>query len=363
MVDGGNNNLVLSALAVDMEWEAVCSNLSRLHSSGNLVKHLEQELKEYHHPLLHIVAERGDKNNMNSALDCIKRAEDLMAVIQHSDNRGRNVLHIAASKCDESLRCILTRLDRDFLMDILSQVCHKSLTALQTAIEHQNLKAVDIILMSTSRPESVGRTLPKHNERLAFISIPSSTHPTALHSSATLGNAPIFESILKYLGPKERLIIAKTAGESGRSLLHCVAEGGNLKVLTTLLSTLPTGQLLEQLVVRSDKDGNSSLHIACKFGCIECFEKLLSCVTPQLQLHLLTQLNNQGKTALNLLDPAGPENELAEKWAFELQILKETTTNPILAKILKCTAYRDRFNTTLSMITMAGKDYMKKSPL
>lgn len=359
------DTIVLSALAVNREWEQMCYLLSKLGSEGTLSANLQKELVDYGHPFLHIVAERGDSDVMNMVLNIIDEHRDILTLLGYVDERGRNLLHITAAKSPATLKCVLDKLEREARLKLLSECCMKQQTALVTAIEHNNIKAVKVILESIALPMpslETTKLLGLTNDRLNFLLIPSNSHCSALHMAGSLGYDTIFESLLNSLGSKERMMIAQHENKVGENLLHCSAGGGNPKVGECLQRLAPAGIFWDQLVEKLDHKANNPLHHAGISRSIAFMEEILKHVTPQRQLHLFTQQNKYGKTPVTLLkestftdkDWIHAATAFGKKQAFRLQVVEATPDNQILGRILRSTPYEDRFNTTLSMISMKG---------
>lgn len=372
MIADWNQNNTITCLAVNMKWESVCSHIRQLQESGKLVDTLQKESLHFKTPLLHLAMRLGksDLTVMRTMTDCISNRNDLVQVIKLMDAEMRNILHLTVSQSTDIgqsvdiLDYILGLLERHPMMEVLKMECSQGQTVLQTAISHDNIMAVESILRQIlPHPERGSRSLPIANTRLEYFSIPSKRFYTVFHQAGLLGLESIFNKLLEAISHKERLILAsKTDPTSRQTVLHCVASGGKYKMLETLLNLLPSGPILEQLLVNADENGNNAVHIAANVGLIQCFELLLSKASSQLQLYLLSRENGDGKTPFNLLHQfktetkwIGTVTELEKKLAFELQVLKETVSDPILGNVLTSTPYEERFQTSRGILTMKGR--------
>lgn len=146
VMDGIAESVELSPLAVDLKWDEVCEQLTRLSIDGTLVESLEKEFAKYGHPFLHLAAEGGDSRIMNRILNCVTDSKDLYSLLDQTDKKGQNLLHATAAKCPNSISPLLGRLDQGLSLKLLSAYCGRSLTPILTAINYQNPKVVKDIV-------------------------------------------------------------------------------------------------------------------------------------------------------------------------------------------------------------------------
>ena len=81
VMDGVAESVELSPLAVDLKWDEVCEQLTRLSIDGTLVESLEKEFAKYGHPFLHLAAEGGDSHIMNRILNCVTDSKDYIVYL------------------------------------------------------------------------------------------------------------------------------------------------------------------------------------------------------------------------------------------------------------------------------------------
>ncbi|WVZ96692.1 hypothetical protein U9M48_042296 [Paspalum notatum var. saurae] len=111
---------------------------------------------------------------------------------------------------------------------------------------------------------------------------------SALHAAALMGNRPAVKSLLQFCPAT-----ADIRDNHGRSFLHAASLRGHSSIVSHVIKNL----VLEHLLNKQDRTGNTALHLAVKAGEYNVVSKLLS--SGKVQVHIM---NNAGHTPSDLIE-------------------------------------------------------------
>ncbi|KAJ1276867.1 hypothetical protein BS78_05G249000 [Paspalum vaginatum] len=111
---------------------------------------------------------------------------------------------------------------------------------------------------------------------------------SALHAAALMGNGPAVKLLLKFCPGT-----ADIRDNHGRSFLHAASLRGQ----SSVVSHVTKNPMLENILNKQDREGNTALHLAVQAGEYNVVSKLLS--SGKVQVHIM---NNEGHTPYDLIE-------------------------------------------------------------
>ncbi|KAJ1255852.1 hypothetical protein BS78_K147900 [Paspalum vaginatum] len=111
---------------------------------------------------------------------------------------------------------------------------------------------------------------------------------SALHAAALMGNGPAVKLLLKFCPGTADIL-----DNHGRTFLHAASLRGH----SSIVSHVTKNRMLDNILNKQDREGNTMLHLAVQAGEYNVVSKLLS--SGKVQVHIM---NNEGHTPYDLIE-------------------------------------------------------------
>lgn len=215
---------------------------------------------------------KGDAHAVRDLFASLELPETKKAVIEHADQQGTTLLHLAVSSGNISTtKILLEEMGGHAAKDAVFRPSdHQGMTPFSLAIERADAEMIHILL----------EAIPPGNDVKIFLEIPDLDGRTPLQSAVIHGSSDTVKLLLDALGTAEekKEAIQKT-NASGQNLLYFAVMKGEITLIKILLEALATNEAKQVAIMSQTRDGMTALKFAQRMK----YEKVIQVLKDSLK--------------------------------------------------------------------------------